>query len=354
MPSHPQLLVPSAVGLFLLTVAIAFGMARAVRRLARDRKRDAGADLGWALRRLLDGGIEPRELREIGSGLDSETFWSAIEALPERIPRAARFRLSQAFSGSDHTRSERLALRYDSPWRRELAARRLGLIVEDRSRAVLRRALKQGPEAVTIAAARALGRYRDPLALHWTLRHPERFGSRAARSRVTVLRSFGRGALPRLCAALGTGIADAETRRVVIEVLGLGGHRPAAPALEHALTDPEPEVRVAAAKAIGRLRAEGCGLALMSALRDEAWPVRAQAAWALGRTRSGIAIRPLADRVADRAWWVRRHAAYALAELGEEGRLALREIAYSSDDRYAREMAIEVLGGGFKEFGAAS
>jgi HEAT repeat protein len=140
----------------------------------------------------------------------------------------------------------------------------------------------------------------------------------------------------------------------VIEVLGLGGHRPAAPALEHALTDPESEVRVAAARAIGRLRAEGCGLALMSALRDEAWPVRAQAAWALGRTRSGIAIRPLAARVADQAWWVRRHAAYALAELGEEGRLALREIAYGSDDRYAREMALEVLGGGFKEYHGGS
>jgi HEAT repeat protein len=79
--------------------------------------------------------------------------------------------------------------------------------------------------------------------------------------------------------------------------------------------------------------------------------VRAVAAWALGRIgavspEAGPAIAPLSARLTDRAWWVRRHAAYALWEHGEAGRAALRQIAESSPDPYARDMAREALGGG--------
>ena len=352
MPVHPQLLVPSAVGLFLLSIALAFVLVRALERAGRDRRRDSGADLRWALRRLLDGALEPGELRAIADQLDPGSFWAAIESLPGRQSRERRRRLSAAFTGSPHTRFERRALRDDSPWRRELAARRLGLIVEERSRRALRAALRRGPQAVALAAARALGRYRDPATLGWLLAHPEVLAGRSLRTRAIVLRSFGRGAMPRLARALAGGLTDAGMRWAVIETLGIGGHRDAAATIERSLLDPDPEVRVAAARAIGRLQVDGCSAALMAALRDQAWPVRAQAAWALGRTRSEIAVLPLAGRLEDPAWWVRRHAAYALWELGEAGREALREIAYGSQDRYAREMALEVLGGGFKQYRA--
>ena len=63
----------------------------------------------------------------------------------------------------------------------------------------------------------------------------------------------------------------------------------------------------------------------------------------LGRLRVAIAVPALSDRLTDRAWWVRRHAAYALAEMGEEGQAALRIIAGSSSDPFARDMAREAL-----------
>lgn len=354
MPVHPQFIVPSAIGLFLLSIALGFVFVRALSRAGRDKRRDARADLRWALRRLLDGAIDPRSIGEVATELDAETFWSAVESLPGGLSRERRRRITDAFSGSTHTRAERRALSDDSPWRRELAARRLGLIVEERSRRALRAALRRGPESVSLAAARALGRYRDAATLHWLLQHPETLTGRSLRTRAIVFRAFGRGAMPRLARALDAGIADPGTRWAVIETLGLGGYSGPVHAFERALADENAEVRVAAARAIGRLQLDGCSAALMAALRDDAWPVRAQAAWALGRTRSEIAVRPLASRVEDRAWWVRRHAAYALWELGEEGRRALREIAYGSQDRYAREMALEVLGGGFKEYRGAT
>ena len=74
--------------------------------------------------------------------------------------------------------------------------------------------------------------------------------------------------------------------------------------------------------------------------------MRAVAAWALGRTGAGTAVEPLVARLTDRAWWVRRHAAYALWEIGADGRAALRRVAESSPDPYARDIARESLGSG--------
>src|SRR5262249_28811655 len=104
-----------------------------------------------------------------------------------------------------------------------------------------------------------------------------------------------------------------------------------------------------AARALGRMRAAGSSSALVSALGDGAWPVRAQAAKALGMIGATNAVGALGTCLTDPVWWVRRHAAYALGGLGEGGQSALREIAARSDDRYAREMAQEVLSGGFHQ-----
>jgi len=116
---------------------------------------------------------------------------------------------------------------------------------------------------------------------------------------------------------------------------------PAAPAVERLLADPVLDVRVAAARALGRMRSDACAGPLIAALGDEAWQVRALAAWALGETRAPAAARPLAACMTDASWWVRRHSAYALAALGE--REALAAIVRDSPDRYARDIAQEAL-----------
>ncbi|MGH7742901.1 MAG: HEAT repeat domain-containing protein, partial [Candidatus Eiseniibacteriota bacterium] len=105
-------------------------------------------------------------------------------------------------------------------------------------------------------------------------------------------------------------------------------------------------LRVAAARALGALRAAPRVAELCGALRDPEWPVRAQAARSLGRLGESQAIGALGARLEDRAWWVRHHAAYALAGLGAPGRAELERIRGASADRYAREMAEEALRAG--------
>lgn len=346
-------LAPALIATTVLAMAVlaAFGVARAWDRRTRRRARGNTRALAARLEAYFAGRSSAHELRHAVARADSGTFWSALETIPLE-PRRLRWRpLSQALAGNPHTRRERRALRDDSSWRRELAARRLALIAEPASRRALRAALERGPELVTHAAAAALGRYRDAHALRWLIARPEALARRTPRAQVAVLRAYGRGALPLLAQALEGPGGVSRLERALIETLGLSDHTPASAAIERRLASPEPEVRVAAARALGRLEA-GCATpALIAALDDEAWPVRAVAAWALGRIGAaapgtGSATAPLAARLTDRAWWVRRHAAYALWETGEVGRVALRQIADSSPDPYARDMAREALGSG--------
>ena len=330
----------------------AFGVVRTFERRARRLAHAAALELTRRIEAFLAGGVEARALRHAVARADTGVFWSVLESIP-LAPRRRRWEpLSLALAGCAHTRRERRALRDDSPWRRELAARRLALIAEPASRRALRAALERGPEIVTLAAAVTLGRYRDAQTLRWLLAHPESLARRAPRARVAVLRAYGRGALPVLAEALERGRGDAALERALVETLGLGRHAPATVVIERRLASSEAEVRVAAARALGHLRAGDSARALIAALEDEAWPVRAVAAWALGRigtvTTSGAApgIGALAVRLTDRAWWVRRHAAYALREMGEPGRAALRQAADRSPDPYARDIAREALGSG--------
>jgi hypothetical protein len=350
MPALAPALVSAAT--IVAAILAAFGLVRAWERRGRSTSRGNAHTLAARIEAFLDGRAPARELRAAIARAEAGAFWSALEAVPLEALRRRRRSLSEALDGSPHTKRERRALRDDSPWRRELAARRLALIVEPASRRALRAALVHGPELVTLAAAAALGRYRDARALHWLLAHPEAWARRTPGARVAALQAYGRGALPVLARALEISAGEPGLERTLIETLGLGGHTPATPAIESRLTSAQPELRVAAARALGRLEAESAVRALIVALDDEVWPVRAVAAWALGRIAAAgqpaaaAALEPLAARLGDRAWWVRRHAAYALWELGESGRAALRRIADTSPDPYARDIAREALGSG--------
>ncbi len=341
---------PSAdPGLLSILFLVAAGVSgagytlRLLRRRERERSRREAADLAQSLRDFLECRLAAEALAAEAAAADAGSFWSALEALTTRGD--GWIALSRALARCPHLEAERVALRDESPWRRELAARRLALLFAPASRRALRAALRDGPELVTAAAAAALARYRDVEALRWVLAHPESLARRSPRARLGVLRAFGRRGLPELAAALERGSGDAAMDRALIEALGLAAHHASRRVVERRLREGDLEQRVAAARALGRMDAEDCATSLMGALQDEAWQVRAQAAWALGHTRARIALLVLPPRLADPAWWVRRHAAYALRELGEEGRHELEQIAHGSPDPYARDMAREVLEG---------
>jgi HEAT repeat protein len=278
--------------------------------------------------------------------VESGSFWAALERLAVGLTRRERRRLSAALEKNPHARAERQRLRDESPWRRELAARRLGLLGSRATRAALHRAMRRGPEVVTLAAGMALARDRDLSALRWLLRRPASLAHRPRPALRALLAAFGRRGLPEIAAGLERGIGFPPFELAAVDVIGRGRYRGARDKLERLLASGTLDERVAAARALGELRAEECATALVAALQDEAWPVRAQAARGLGRAGAPIAVEELAVRLTDASWWVRRHAAYALAELGTEGRDTLHRLASTSSDPYARDMAREVLEGG--------
>lgn len=337
----------TAIDLFsalLVTFAAILGAGytlRVLQRRERGRTRGHVHDLARSLGGFLERRTPPNALAKEAAAAAPDIFWAALEDLASR--RSSWLALSRALVDSPHCAAERAALLDKSPWRRELAARRLALLFSPESRRALRAALREGPGLVTAAAATALARYRDLETLRWLLANPAALEQRPHRPRVALLRGFGRRALPELAAALDHGTGDAAMDRALIEALGLAGFRDARRSIERRLREGDAEQRIAAARALGRMRADDCVTTLMGALQDEVWQVRAQAAWALGRTRSELAILALPARLTDPAWWVRRHAAYALHEFGVEGHRELERIAHGSPDPYARDMAREVL-----------
>jgi len=340
------LVLPAVAGL-VVTVGLAYLVVRLARRGASRMERERARRLERVLRAFLGGSRDMRGLWRAAREADERAFWVAIEGLASGPDPPRLRRLGEVLERNRHVTDERRALRDDSPFRRELAVRRLGLLVSPRTRRALRRAMVRGPEPVTLAAALELARLHDRPALRWVLAHPGSLARRTPRSRAAVLRGFGRAALPIIAEALERGVGDPRMERAMIETLGLGGRSEAATAIEQRLGAGDVDLRVAAVRALGRLGGVASAPALIERLADPEWPVRAQAARALGTAGAAGAIEPLAARLTDRAWWVRRHAAYALLALGEPGKAALRHAAAASTDPYARDIASEALSGGF-------
>jgi len=336
----------------VVTVLLVALLVRASRRRQRRRARTNAGELFRMFVGRVSGRVPERALRQAAARAGHESFWDALEAIAATLRVRERRELAGAMRRSGHLSFERRVLQgADLPARRELAARRLGLLPDRRSRRVLRKALVRGPESVRLAAARALARHRDLRALRWLLEHPHALARRPLPAVAGLLRAFGPGARAMLIAALERGVPDTRLECACLDTLGLARCASARGSITARLQSPHLELRVAAARALGRLGMGEAIPALAMALTDDSWPVRAMAAQGLGRLHATPAVEALAECVSDRAWWVRHHAAYALATIGGEGHDALCELAARADDRYAREMARDALeyGEGMRE-----
>ena len=338
---------PLAVTTVSATIACGFMLARMAASRAREAARERELEFEARLAAFLAGELRGRDLLRAAAKLDPDLFWEAVGGLSSRLTRKAGNDLEQTLARSRHVNAERVALRDGAPMRRELAARRMAVVGASRYRHALRRALRAGPEWVTLSAAVALARVRDGAALHWVLANPEALAHRTPCARVALLRGFGRGAVPHLLEALRNGVREPRMERAVIDALAMARCREAAPLIASRLTHEWRDVRVAAARALGALGAIEQHGALGARLKDSDWRVRAQAARALGRLAAVEQIPALREALRDSSWWVRRHSAYALAALGEEALRVLREVAAGDPDTYARDMAAEALAGGF-------
>jgi HEAT repeat protein len=111
-----------------------------------------------------------------------------------------------------------------------------------------------------------------------------------------------------------------------------------------AVSDPDAQVRGAAARLLGACNSSEAQFALRSLLTDGVFFVRAHAARAVGE----IAAQPLAGEVAallsDESWWVRAAARESLLALGDAGFAAAVGVL-NDEDRFARDGAADVVFG---------
>lgn len=259
--------------------------------------------------------------------------------------REEQLRLQALAARFDYERGQLQLLAHGDPARRANAAVHLGYLGSDSAGPALFAALKDDQLDVRLAAAQALVQMQRAIAVVPILRALALPGRWPLQRVSELLVGFGERAIAPLRQLLvnrADGLPPAALA-VAINVLGLLGARPAAAQVAGWLDHTDPEIRVAAAKALGGMQDPEVVPALVKALRDESWEVRSMAAKSLGRLHEPSTI-PALDRVlADRAWWVRYNAAFALTEMGAEGAAALRRALATQEDPFARDISAQLL-----------
>lgn len=224
------------------------------------------------------------------------------------------------------------------------AARRLGEIGSARAVPGLLDAMRDPyeDEDVKLACARALGMIRDPQAIPFlieALREPDRWVSPRV---AEVLIPFGSLAEAPLIEALRDPNSD-NLRTWAASILGEMRSRVAVPNLIRALWDRAESVRAAAARALGEIADPRAVNALLEGtLRDPSALVRMEAAVALGKIGDEKAVEALQLALADPDPIVRLHALEALEMIGPSAGEVL-EGSLTDDDPEVRHRTAAVL-----------
>lgn len=313
-------------------------------RKRRQRVRgEAMAALSLAFARYATGSTSAVELSAQVSGVPADAFWQTLENYADAVSGDEWNKVASVVSQVPRVQDEVRNLEDRAAWRRALAARHIGMLSMNAPLDRLRAAMDRGPMIVTFTAALALARLHDREALVWLLEHPAATHGQDRHRLTALLKRFGREFVADLRNTLIGCSGDRTIGLAAIETLGIFRDLDSRELLEVLLRESGLEARASAARALGALRSPASVPVLCRALEDPAWQVRAQAARSLGAVRSDDAIEPLTRATSDSSWWVRRNTTYALARHGEAGLKALLSLSQMSPDRYAREMAVEVL-----------
>ncbi len=227
-------------------------------------------------------------------------------------------------------------------WKRLAAARALSLIATELDHTNILQLLSDNHPAVQSAATACLNRYADDELLVGVI---DGLSSASAAVRIYQLRLLAR------CAARAGPILlerirpDAPPHKLYAYIHAAAELRDAGCMARAAdlFTHPHPEVRVAVARVLRSKPGDAARVKLLSMLRDPDWRVRAQATRGLSGVSDERTAQELGRALTDSTWWVRFRAGLALAGMGPVGRAALTD-ALGSGDRYARDMAMLVLG----------
>lgn len=232
--------------------------------------------------------------------------------------------------------------------RRCRAAEMLGAARRSRSVPVLSRLLSDRSDHVRRVAVRALGRVGGAAVVQPLLAATSGPPGLPLRDVAAALVGLEPDAT-RVLAEQARGADDVRVRIVVTEALGLRGAVEAADTviamLEH---DADPEVRIRAARALGRIGVRAGTRPLVGALDARSPELRAVAARALGQLGDITVVERLLPLLSDPVHRVAANAAQSLAALGDRGHEALRAAVEAGDrpsaDYAAEALALDALG----------
>ena len=328
---------------FLLLLAFALGVHRQQSRRHRHAIRAASISVSTPLNEWLVHGGPPT------------AFVAALRALAPAHAREVLLKVAASQIGGEDATSLGRVLRAEPWvadglrkarsffwWRRIEAARLLAFVGDHGDQKMLQALLDDKSGAVRVVAGSALGRVGSADAVSMMLDHLPGQSHFVQLQQFAILRVEWGLVTPLLLAKLK---ADADLARLLvwIALADAIGTVDLFESLCALYGRPQPEVRLAIAKALRNYYHVSSAAVLISLLGDRDARVRARAAQSLGALGSVEAVAPLARQMTDPEWNVRFRCAIALAQLGEVGREALRAIR-TGEDQFAADMAVSVTG----------
>jgi hypothetical protein len=134
-----------------------------------------------------------------------------------------------------------------------------------------------------------------------------------------------------------------EKLGLLIELVGAIPLRALYPDILPFADDPNKEIRIKVARALGHMRIPASVDILIRLAHDDTWEVCAQALKSLGKLGDEAALEVLSEGLFSPFWHVRFNGGHGLANLGAAGIARLQKIKRQKKDRYAADMAVMVL-----------
>lgn len=141
------------------------------------------------------------------------------------------------------------------------------------------------------------------------------------------------------------GSSDERVRREAVSLLGYLQEVDNLPQLKStAANDPDPEVRRTAIGALVFASADQVGRALIDGLRDENWQVRVEAAKGIGRLDVQAGVDALVAATEDPMWQVQEKAAEAIGKIGAVSAIPALEVCVRNPISNLRKAAVAAAG----------
>lgn len=144
---------------------------------------------------------------------------------------------------------------------------------------------------------------------------------------------------------LGFHKARPELQYAILDVIGVKREVRFLSFLESIFQAYKGEARLRALKAIGSIGYVGNLDPYLHLAHSEKWEERMMAARLIGAMKAKEGISDLIRLLHDRSWWVRSQAGQALAKI-PDGKTILQEVAETTEDPFARDMAVEWINKG--------